>query len=501
MSTVAFMVFVAYCWIPLLQQNGGFNFADEFFWNTIIPNRLYLVLLVILPLCLAVLSDIIGDVIPMILLIRGRRRRLLNPHLPRLYHAVIVCNYKEPIEVLRATIQSIAHNTLSGRCIVILACEDRDEGAEEVYAELESEFSNSFRNFIKTNHVLQDGEVAGKSSNENYACRELSAMIRKENIDPFQVMVTTCDADSLFDRVFLEQVEAEFGRTVDGRRFIYNSPINTYRNLPECHWLVKHFEIERCQNDCFNSFGFRAAQSNYSLTLGLAEEIDFWDPTNTSEDLHTTLRAMAVTGKGTSIMVPVWSLILNDSVCTFQDRWVQAKRHMWGIEEVVFALQLFPVLRLNQWAEMMTRVTYQMFSSCTPPVLVVLLPPVRTAFFALREDTQLLLVGLLVARILYRWMKIYTRELFLYTFIIGDRHLLIQRTVKEWLLLILTWPIGSKLGSLVFATAATWRMLCHAVHHDTLTYVTAPKALSLTATGTAASLSSAASLAKPKQPI
>jgi hypothetical protein len=109
-------------------------------------------------------------------------------------------------------------------------------------------------------------------------------------------------------------------------------------------------------------------------------------------------------------------------------------------------------------------------------------------------------VGLLVARILYRWVKIYTRELFLYTFIIGDRHLLMQRTVREWLLLILTWPIGSKLGSLVFATAATWRMLFHAVHHETLTYVTAPKALTLTA-GTTAASSSAASSAKPKEPV
>jgi hypothetical protein len=94
------------------------------------------------------------------------------------------------------------------------------------------------------------------------------------------------------------------------------------------------------------------------------------------------------------------------------------------------------------------------------------------------------------------WVKTYAREWFLYQFIIGDRQLLMRRTVGEWLLLILTWPIFSSLSVLVFATGATWRMLFHAVHHETLAYVTAPKALS-----TLASTTSSISSTKPKKSI
>lgn len=146
-------------------------------------------------------------------------------------------------------------------------------------------------------------------------------------------MVTVCDADSLFDTVFLEQLEGEFWRMPDGRRCLYDSPINTYRNLPECCLMTQLMEVSRCQFTLFSGGSFRPAQSNYSLTLGFAHELDYWDPSNTSEDFHTTLKAMAVTGSGSNVVVRVWSLILNDSVAGFTDRWTQAKRHMWGLVE------------------------------------------------------------------------------------------------------------------------------------------------------------------------
>ena len=38
---------------------------------------------------------------------------------------------------------------------------------------------------------------------------------------------------------------------------------------------------------------FQPCQSNYSLTLGFAHNIDYWDGDNTSEDMHTTMKAMA----------------------------------------------------------------------------------------------------------------------------------------------------------------------------------------------------------------
>jgi Glycosyl transferase family group 2 len=477
MSVGSVLLFSYFC-IPLLITNGVFEFLDKF----VAHNRFAVLIVCGIPIVLGLAHDLCTEITTYILLLRGRRRRQLPDHVERLTHAVIICNYKEPLDTLRATIQSLADNTLAESTMVVLACEDRDPTAKATYQSLEREFASSFHSFFKTNHKLIEGEVTGKSSNENFACQELYKMIVEEGIDPFQVMVTTCDADSLFDTVYLEQVEAEYCRMPDGRRFIYNSPINTYRNLPECNALVRAFEVLRCQYDTFNGItGFRPAQSNYSLTLGFAQEINFWDPTNTSEDFHMTLKAMATTGLGESVVVKVWSLILNDSVVGFSDRWVQAKRHMWGIEEVAFVASLFPVIRLNQWIALLKRVCSQMFGVCSPPFLLccVFVSPFRQAFFALQVQTQYSLVMMYLVAAVYRWIKMTLREVFLYRCILSDRSLMMKRTWGEWLQFVLFWPITVQLASIIFATCATWRMLLHAVFHQTLVYVTAPKALRL----------------------
>ena len=483
LSTLTSAAFMAYFWVPLLLHKGFFTFLDNFLWDTVAKNKLAMAVLLI-PVVAGIVWDIATDIWSFVMLCRGRQRRKLPCNIPRLVHAVIVCNYKEPLDVLKATVKSIAGNTLSSSTIVILACEERDGQANDTFAALKAEFSSDFRAFFKTSHRLAPGEVIGKSSNENHACKELYKFVLREGMDPFQVMVTTCDADSLFDHVFLEQVEAEFCRMPDGRRFIYNSPINTYRNLPECDPIVRGIEILRCQFDTFTGLDFRPAQSNYSLTLGFANEINFWDPSNTSEDFHTTLKAMAMTGKGTNIVVRVWSLILNDSVCGFKDRWVQAKRHCWGIEETAFVASLFPIVRMRQWLELFGRVTSQMFGVCVPTFITIFFAPTREMLASLRWETRALLLAIFVASVTYDWMKTILREVFLYKYIIGDRYLMMKRTNLEWIQLVLFWPILSSTSKFIFASLATWRVLVHAVFHDTLVYVTAPKALSIASSTT-----------------
>lgn len=478
-STLATIFLSAIYVVPIWQQQGAFSLVELLLASTFKSSwavRLFLVL----PVALAAGYDMFQETVTMIMLLRGRQTRMLPAHIPRLVHGILICNYKEPLEVLRATVESIANNTLAKSCIVVLACEDRDPTAASTFHILHSEFRCSFRDFVMTSHMLGNGEIIGKSSNENHACRELYNLVVKKKIDPFNVMVTTCDADSLFDTVYFEQLEAEFCRVPDGRRFIYNAPINTYRNLPECNLLVQLFEIKRCQFDCFRGFDFRPAQSNYSLTLGFAKEMDFWDPTNTSEDLHTTIKAMAVTGTGRSIVLPVWSLILNDSVCSFRDRWVQAKRHMWGNEEAAYTLLMFPTLRINLWTSLFGMVCAKMFSTCTPALVYLLFPTVRLAFFSLRYETKALIVCVWMGMAIYTWIKTLVREVFLY--ILHDRKLMMKRSDHDWMLIILLWPILAELGALLFACLATWRVLVHAVFHETLHYITAPKTLSISST-------------------
>ena len=235
------------------------------------------IMMSIIGLLATVGRSVVLDSITMMMLWHGKQRRVL-PKDQRLVHTVVITQYKEPLEVLRATVESLALSTLADSTVVVLACEDRDPNAQHVFGVLHDEFAYRFRDMIKTTHVLTPGEVAGCSANENHAAREVAKYVKQRDLDPYRVMLTICDADSLFDPVYLEHVEAEFWNSLGqgGEQCIYNAPINTYRNLRDCTSLVQACEISRCQYDLFSGAAFRPAQSNYSLTVGFAQEIDFW---------------------------------------------------------------------------------------------------------------------------------------------------------------------------------------------------------------------------------
>jgi len=425
-------------------------------------------------------AAMVQDMLTVHCLHRGLQRPELPTDRARLIHAVIICAYKEPYDVLATTIRSLGHNHLAGSTILILATEARDETACPIFERLKTEFGHKFHHFFQTRHVLLPGEVAGKSSNERHACMELYEYVKDRGIEPYSVMVTTADADSQFDKVFLEQLEAEYCRQPDGRHVLFDSPINTYRNLAACNPLVAVFEIERTQYCTFSALHFQPCQSNYSLTLGFAHLIDYWHPDNTSEDLHTTLKAIAFTNAAANVVVPVWSLILNDSVTGMHDRWVQAKRHMWGIEETAWVCALFPLLRWKPWLRMLELTAGKMLTTTVvPPWLLVLFPQSWAFARALQPSDRNILVGAWLLRVGFVWGKALYREAALHGSILRHRQkAMLPISVLQWAHLALCYPFYAFLAGLIFNTFATWAMLLHAMHSVTYGYVTAPKELS-----------------------
>mmetsp|Transcript_23231 Transcript_23231/g.72774 ORF Transcript_23231/g.72774 Transcript_23231/m.72774 type:complete len:1052 (+) Transcript_23231:83-3238(+) len=432
--------------------------------------------MVVLPmLCIAV-----SDAVVLVKLRRGLEPpRLLGPPCGReLTHAVVICQYKEPYAILEATIASLATQSRARDLIVVLACEARDPEADETFAALKLALGGNFRLFLKTEHVLRPGlEVAGKSSNENYAVRCLYAHVVSEGIDPYSLMVTIADADSLFDRYFIDHLEAEFRRSPNGERAIFDAPIHVTRNLPECEALIGHFEIARTQFETFGRWSrFNFAQSNYSLTLGFARELGFWDPMNTSEDMHTTLKALALTSCA-DVTVPVWSVVLNDAVSGYSSRWEQAKRHMWGVEELAWLIAQFPNLRLRTWSSVFFLALARFASTTCPAWLIVVFPAPRRVFAALKPETRQLCLSLVLAFFLFGWIRFFALE-FAYRAILFARREpghLVPLPKWRWAVLVLLYPIHLFLAPFIFNTCATWRMLVHAQFSPTLRYVTAPK--------------------------
>ena len=147
---------------------------------------------------------------------------------------------------------------------------------------------------------------------------------------------------------------------------------------------------------------------------------------------------------------------------------------------MAFMASLFPVLRFEIWHPIVGIVYFQMFAgigNIPSVVFFVFFGRTRDAFFSLRYESLCWIVGLYVGFLLYRWAKTVTREVFLYRYILSGRVHMMTRPVRQWLALAFGWPFLSFLSNHVFVTMATWRMLVHCVFHDSLVYITAPKAL------------------------
>ena len=94
-----------------------------------------------------------------------------TPDFSSIWHAVIVPNYKEPIDKLRQTLDTIAAQSIARQVVVCMAMEARDPKGEETALQLQREYGHRLGGFCYALHPLIPGEVAGKSSNENWAAR------------------------------------------------------------------------------------------------------------------------------------------------------------------------------------------------------------------------------------------------------------------------------------------------------------------------------------------
>lgn len=94
---------------------------------------------------------------------------------PEIIHWIVLCNYKEELDVMRASLNAMALQSIGAhRICILMACEGAEKGALEKVRVLADEFPE-FRKFVVNVHYLQEGEYAGKSANCSSAFRSLCA--------------------------------------------------------------------------------------------------------------------------------------------------------------------------------------------------------------------------------------------------------------------------------------------------------------------------------------
>lgn len=264
----------------------------------------------------------------------------------KIRHVIIIPEYKEPIHILRRTLDSLVSQDFPKRRLcVVLATEKKDSEREETARILTNEYGKKFGRFIVTTHPLRTGEVAGKSSNMAFAGKLITDLLQKEQVNLSYTTVTSCDADAMLHPKYFSYLSYVFLTDPDRQYHFYQGAILFYSNI----WRIP------LPNKMFNTIGsiwnfslLSQSQrfinfSTYSLSLKTVVDAGFWDTDVIPEDYHLYFKVYFTKGKkvatkGLFLPVLVDAAESRGFFRTFVNQYEQSKRWAWGVSDVPFVI-------------------------------------------------------------------------------------------------------------------------------------------------------------------
>lgn len=260
----------------------------------------------------------------------------------KMNHVLVMPNYKERVEKIRLTLQTLADQTVPRKQLhIVLAMEEREEDGRKKAEMLIKEFRNTFGSIFATYHPDIAGEVKGKSSNEAFGGRvAYEKLFVKGNLDLDYATVSSVDADSIFDKQYFAYVSYKF--LGDSKRYnkFWQSAVVFYNNIwqvPAPTRIISFFgSLWRMsllvQGDRL------ITQSTYTLSFRLLKEIDFWDTDVIPEDYRVFFKAF-FRKKGQMWVEPIFLKTSMDAAFSqgyfrsLTNKYHQERRWSWGVSD------------------------------------------------------------------------------------------------------------------------------------------------------------------------
>lgn len=263
-------------------------------------------------------------------------------------HVVLVPNYKEPVTVLRRTLDALAvQHRAAERLIVVLGMEEREPDARDKGRALAAEYADRFLDVPVTVHPAGlPGEVPGKSSNQAWQLPAVTRRVAELGIDPDLVTITSCDADSVMSPRYFAALSVLFAEADDRYSRFWQAPMQYLNNIwrvPAPVRFVTWFGQAWMRANLTMPFYASFPISTYSLSLRLALEAGGWDPGVIPEDWHMFLRCFFARAERIGL-TPVFLPTNADApegatwLAGMRIAYEQCVRHSWGAEDVGYVL-------------------------------------------------------------------------------------------------------------------------------------------------------------------
>lgn len=260
----------------------------------------------------------------------------------KMSHIVVIPNYTESAEKIRAGILSLANQTFPAKRIyIVLAMEKREEASRKRAKVLIEEFQGIFGDIFATFHPDIAGEVKGKSSNEAYGGKAAyKKLVKGRVIDEDYATISSVDADSIFDPQYFSYLSYSFlNDNLKYNKFWQTANVyyNNFWDIPAPIRIISFFgSLYRTallvQKDRLVS------NSTYSLSLKLLAEIGFWDTDVIPEDYRIFFKAF-FKKQGQIWIEPIFLKTSMDAplsssyIKSLKNKYDQERRWSWGVSD------------------------------------------------------------------------------------------------------------------------------------------------------------------------
>ena len=266
-----------------------------------------------------------------------------------IYHLAIITIYKEPLEIIRDTINSLKNcDYPKNRMIVVLACEEKTRTKnEEIVSVINEEFEDIFFRLVISWHPSDlPNEIAGKGSNETWAVKE----VKKELIDrlglPYdQVTVSPFDADTvIYPKYFScltwhyltcrKPTRTSFQPIPLFNNNIWSAPaISRIFSFSSTFWQVMNQE----RPEKMITF------SSHSMSLQALVEVGFKDPRVVADDSHIFWQCFLRFNGDYQVIPMFYPVSMDANVAenffkTMVNIYKQQKRWAYGVGDVAYLI-------------------------------------------------------------------------------------------------------------------------------------------------------------------
>ncbi len=319
-----------------------------------------------------------------------------------IHHLVFLPTYKEDIEILRGTLNSIISSAYPVRekFIVLLGGEEGDrENFERIAAKLTQEFGDKFLRLMTTVHPRGlPGDLPGKGSNIHHMAHHAKQLVDELDLPYEKIIVSSFDCDTVAHEQYFACVTYKYLTHPRPTRASYQpvalfnnncwdaSPVVRVGISGTTFWLFS--ELIRPER----MFTF----SSHSMSFQALVDVGFWERDIVTEDSRIFLQC-SLHYDGDYEVVPVYTPVSMDMVDadTFWGSLVnfykQQRRWAYGVEHFPYMVRRFsenPRFPLGKKVFYLFTQIEGMYSWATAPLLIFLLGylPLWLAADSVRAD-------------------------------------------------------------------------------------------------------------------